>query len=145
MRKILIVLMIVFASACSNGDSTDRGKNEQADSSAMNVSTTSSSQKTTENPENIEVRSSASTPYPLVTWDSRLYRITTEEITEAEETIGEIMLMSLEATNLSPVNYSNYYEKGTKLWSIKQVDTSVAIAVEYAPGKFVKAVERSAE
>lgn len=144
MRKILIVLMIVFASACSNGDSTYRGENEQADSSSI-VSSTGSSNKTIENPENTEVRSFASTPYPLVTWDSRLYRITTEEITEVEETIGEIMLMSQEETNLSPANFSNYYEKGTKLWSIKQVDTSVAIAIEIAPGQYVKAVDPSTE
>jgi hypothetical protein len=37
-------------------------------------------------------------------------------------------------------NFSNVYEKGTKYYSIKDVSTDEAIAVEEGSGKFKKAV-----
>ncbi|MCE3202811.1 hypothetical protein [Paenibacillus sonchi] len=122
MKKTLISFLFIILIACSNDNSTVNPEN------ALPTET------------NKAVLSSY--PYPLVKWNNALYRVTTEENIDTDEPIGEILNHSNDDTNKgsTPDNSSNFYSKGTKLWSIKDVDTDEAIAVEYEPNKFVKAV-----
>lgn len=142
MKKMILILLIALASACSNGDSAKSAD----DAAAVPVSAASdNSPGEPSAAEEPEVRNFASFPYALVKWDDRIYKITSEEVIETGEIIGEITHSSLTETGTTPNNFSNRYEKGTKLWSIKEIDASDAIAIEYAPGKFVKAAIPSAE
>lgn len=122
MKRILISFLFVILTACSN------------DTSNINP------EKTTPTETNKTVLSSY--PYHLVKWNNALYRVTNEESIVIDELIGEILNHSNDDTNKesTPDNSSNFYSKGTKLWSIKDVDTNEAIAIEYEPNKFINAV-----
>lgn len=121
MKKSLIFFLIIILTACSNKIATVNPEK------TLPVETN-------------EVLSSY--PYPLVKWNNVFYSLTTEENIDVNEPIGEILNYSNDDTNKgsTPDNSSNFYQKGTKLWSIKDLDTKEAIAVEYEPNKYVKAV-----
>ena len=125
MKKIMIILSVVMISACSSGENTIDLENKPSVTAQVNTQ--------------------SSFPYPLVKWNSQVYRATTDEDFDVDEEIGEIVNHSTNETAKSPDNFSNYFKKGTKIWSIKGVDTKEAIAVEDASGKYVKAVSSAIE
>jgi len=67
--------------------------------------------------------------YYLVTWNDAVYQMTDEVVTEVESEIGKIKKHSTNESDDLPNLFSNYYKKGTKLFKIKDVETSDSIAV----------------
>jgi len=125
MKKIMIILSVVMVSACSNGENIINLENKPFVTDQRNTL--------------------ASFPYPLVKWNKQVYRVTTDEDLVVDGEIGEIVNHSTNETAESPDNFSNYFKKGTKIWSIKAVDTKEEIAVEYELGKYVKAISSAIE
>ncbi|WP_036709252.1 hypothetical protein [Paenibacillus pinihumi] len=124
MIRIMAVLFIVLVtSACS-------GINDKTGSPANNQPKTSQD----------KTQSQSSFPYPLIVWNNQQYKATIELIHEVDREIGKILNYSTDEPADTPDNFSNYFKKGTKLWSIKNVDTKQAIAVEVREGKYLKAV-----
>ena len=75
--------------------------------------------------------------YPFVVWQDTIYVVGEETVTDIEEEIGHVTKYSdMESYG---GNFSNAYPKGTKYYSIKGIDTDVAIAVQEEDGVFVKA------
>ncbi|MGO4371050.1 hypothetical protein [Paenibacillus sp. 2TAB19] len=142
MKKLILILLIALTSACSNGDTASRADDSaEAPSAAAAMADNSS----TETLKKSVTKSFASFPYALVKWNNTVYRITFAEAIMPSEEIGEIQYTSLTESGATPNNFSTEYEVGTKLWSIDQIDTSDAIAIEAAPGKYVKAVNPKTE
>ncbi|MEA0553226.1 hypothetical protein U1P98_22205 [Lysinibacillus irui] len=76
--------------------------------------------------------------YPFVVWDGYMYEVTDEKVTTIENKIGAV-------TKYSDMkeyggNFSNAYPKGTKYFSIKGIDTEIAIAVQVDKGTYLKAI-----
>ncbi|MCT2347245.1 hypothetical protein [Niallia taxi] len=80
----------------------------------------------------------ASFPYPIVKWNNQIYRITSTDVESIDEKIGEIENYSTNEQLETPDNYSNFYDKGTTLWSIKDIKTADSIAIK-AGDSYVKA------
>jgi hypothetical protein len=76
--------------------------------------------------------------YPFVVWDGYIYIVNDEYVTEIDQEIGKVTRYS--DMYQQSGNFSNVYEKGTKYYSIKDVSTDEAIAVEDGSGKYKKAV-----
>ncbi|MFD1356890.1 hypothetical protein ACFQ4X_03175 [Fictibacillus halophilus] len=76
--------------------------------------------------------------YPFVVWDGYIYIVNDEYVTEVDKEIGRVTRYS--DMYQQSGNFSNVYEKGTKYYSIKNVSTDEAIAVEDGSGKYKKAV-----
>lgn len=75
---------------------------------------------------------------PFVVWDEHIYEITDQYVTEIKDNIGKVTKYS--DMQQYPGNFSNIYEKGTKYYSIKDVSTKEAIAVQEKDDKYIKAV-----
>ena len=75
--------------------------------------------------------------YPFVVWQDTIYVVGEETVTEVEKEIGQVTKYS--DMKSYGGNFSNAYPKGTKYYSIKGIDTDVAIAVQKEDGVFVKA------
>lgn len=66
--------------------------------------------------------------YLFVVWDGYIYVISDEYVTNIDKEIGEVRKYSdMESYG---GNFSNVYPKGTKYYSILDINTEVAIAVE---------------
>ncbi|MBK3494148.1 hypothetical protein JFL43_04595 [Viridibacillus sp. YIM B01967] len=78
--------------------------------------------------------------YSLVTWDGYVYEVTDELVTEVDKEIGHVTSYS----DMEPLggNFSNTYKKGTKYFSINEISTDQAIAVQVKDDQFLKAVMR---
>ncbi|MEK4515468.1 hypothetical protein NSS64_09355 [Paenibacillus sp. FSL H8-0122] len=120
MKKVIILFLIILT-ACSNANNAGELKN---------------------NPANVDVNVESSFPYPLVIWDNQKYKVTTDEKININKVIGEILNYSTDEALIKEDtdNFSNYYPKGTQIWSIQGVDTKQAVAIEYEKNMYVKAV-----
>ncbi|MEK4851493.1 hypothetical protein NST04_16730 [Paenibacillus sp. FSL H7-0756] len=120
MKKVIILFLIILT-ACSNANNAGHLKN---------------------NPANVDVNVESSFPYPLVIWDNQKYKVTTDEKININKVIGEILNYSTDETKIEEDtdNFSNYYSKGTQIWSIQGIDTKQAVAIEYEKNKYVKAI-----
>jgi hypothetical protein len=87
--------------------------------------------------------------YLFVVWDGYIYVISDEYVTEVEEEIGRVTMYSTHEGTYSG-NFSNAYSEGTKYYSIKDVPTDEAIAVQdldekykmaFRKGKYAGAIE----
>lgn len=76
--------------------------------------------------------------HDVVTWNHEAYKVTAEVVTDIEDEIGTIKRHSTNEASVLPNLFSNKYEKGTKLFKIKDVDTAEYIAVQ-ADGVYYKA------
>lgn len=75
--------------------------------------------------------------YYFVVWDDHIYVISDETVTNIDKRIGKVTAYSdMESYG---GNFSNVYPKGTKYYSIKDVDPKVAIAVQDENGQYIKA------
>lgn len=84
-------------------------------------------------------KSSADWAYSFVVWDGDIYVVNDEEVGQVDREIGEVTKYSdMEGTYSG--NFSNTYRKGTKYFSIVDVSTDEAIAVEDVQGHYVKAI-----
>ncbi|MEC0126686.1 hypothetical protein [Paenibacillus pabuli] len=68
--------------------------------------------------------------FDVVTWKNGVYKVTNETVTEVEEEIGIIKKHSTNENNDLPNLFSNKYKKGTKLFKIKNFETTDYIAVK---------------
>lgn len=75
--------------------------------------------------------------YPFVVWDHYIYVVSDEKVTAVDREIGQVTKYS-DMESL-PGNFSNYYGKGTKYYSIKGISSNEAIAVEEFQGRYIKA------
>ncbi|QKY70675.1 hypothetical protein [Lentibacillus sp. CBA3610] len=83
--------------------------------------------------------SSANWAYRFVVWNGDMYRLSDEYVDEVSKEIGKVTKYSdIEGTYSG--NFSNEYEKGTKYFSIKDVSTDEAIAIQEKNGKYRKAL-----
>ncbi|WP_238656169.1 hypothetical protein [Paenibacillus piscarius] len=123
MKKVIIMFLIILT-ACSNANNAGDLKNNPA------------------NVANVDEKVESSFPYPLVIWDNQKYKVTTDEKININKVVGEILNYSTDETQIKEDtdNFSNYYPKGTQIWSIQGVDSKQAIAIEYEKNKYVKAV-----
>jgi hypothetical protein len=76
--------------------------------------------------------------YSFVVWDGYIYVISDEYVTEIDKKIGHVTKYSDMAQYSG--NFSNTYERGTKYYSIKNMSTDEAIAIQEGDGKYRKAV-----
>lgn len=80
----------------------------------------------------------ASWAFSFVVYDCYVYVISDEIVSDVDKEIGKVTKYSdTEGTYYG--NFSNSYKKGTKYYSIKDVHTETAIAVE-DNGTFIKAI-----
>ncbi|MGF2616555.1 hypothetical protein FZC84_02035 [Rossellomorea vietnamensis] len=77
--------------------------------------------------------------YSFVVWNDYVYVMTDEIVTDIEKEIGEVTVYS-DMEEL-PGNFSNEYSAGTKYFSITNLSTNEAIAVEVQAGNYRKAVK----
>ena len=74
----------------------------------------------------------------FVVWNGNMYVVSDEHVQKVENEIGAVTKYS--DMKQYGGNFSNIYPKGTKYFTIKDIDTDIAIAVETADGEYVKAV-----
>ena len=75
--------------------------------------------------------------YPFVVWDNHIYVVSEETVLDVEKKIGKVTKYSDMETYSG--NFSNVFRKGTKYYSIKGIDTTIAIAVQSSDGQYIKA------
>lgn len=88
-----------------------------------------------------EGTSSASWAYPFVVWDGYTYNTGNEYVNadKVDKEIGEVTVYSDKEGNYKG-NFSNIYKQGTKYYSIKGINTDVAIAIKEEDGRYKKAI-----
>ncbi|MCR8658976.1 hypothetical protein [Paenibacillus endoradicis] len=148
MKQLLVILSIILLCACSSGnnsinDSTFTaelmstptlfGKQIRSIDSEPNLTPEQTSGV-------IEVKRFADFPFPLVRWNNQIYRVTSDEVLEIGSEIGEIVTRLTSENYEQSDNSSNSFNKGTKLWSIKGIDTTEAIAVQRTEDVYIKLV-----
>lgn len=79
---------------------------------------------------NPQVNSIGSFAFQSVKWNDVIYRLSEEEVQDIDIEIGVIEQYSNIEMDETPNNYSNFLKEGTKLWSLKGVDTNDAIAIQ---------------
>ncbi|MBR2563619.1 MAG: hypothetical protein IKE29_03255 [Paenibacillus sp.] len=70
--------------------------------------------------------------FDVVTWDHGVYKVTNEKVSETEVEI-EIGIIKKHSTNESdelPDLFSNKYKKGTRLFKVKNIETTNYISVQ---------------
>ena len=75
--------------------------------------------------------------YPFVIWDDHIYVVSGETITDIEKQIGRVTKYS-DMEQYSG-NFSNTFPKGTKYYSIKGIEPTIAIAIQTIDGHYVRA------
>lgn len=85
-------------------------------------------------------KSYADWAYSFVVWDGVIYVVNDEEVDQVDREIGMVTKYSdMEGTYSG--NFSNTYRKGTKYFSIVDVSSDDAIAIEDGKGHYVKAIQ----
>ncbi|WP_082625460.1 hypothetical protein [Cytobacillus dafuensis] len=83
--------------------------------------------------------SSADWSASFVVWDGYIYHLTDEYVDEIDGEIGVVTKYSDKEGTYSG-NFSNVYEKGTKYFAIKGINTEEAIAIQEEGGKYRKVI-----
>lgn len=85
-------------------------------------------------------KSTADWAASFVVWNGDLYEIQSEEVdaNEIEKAIGKVTHYSDYEGTYSD-GFSNKYPVGTKLYKMKNIETSENIAIEIIEGQFIKA------
>lgn len=151
MKVKLIVLLLLLLCACSNQQNNSSQEAPAAKSGEgwplMNSLQAKQEDKAAQEEDSNQANDSitekyASFAFQSVKWNNTIYRLTEETISEAEveEEIGEVVTQSSTETEETPDNSSNFLAEGTKLWAIKGIDTSEAIAYERENGVYRKLI-----
>ena len=75
--------------------------------------------------------------YSFVVWNDYVYVVSEETVLNVEKEIGKVTKYS--DMEPSSGNFSNVFPKGTKCYSIKGINTTIAIAVQSSDGHYIKA------
>ncbi|WP_052302338.1 hypothetical protein [Bacillus sp. SG-1] len=75
--------------------------------------------------------------YPFIVWQGHIYVVTEEPVIDIEMKIGEVTAFS--DMQQLPANFSNEFSMGTKFYTIKNISTDNAIAVEVDNGIYHRA------
>ncbi|MBS4193581.1 hypothetical protein [Lederbergia citri] len=87
----------------------------------------------------IAPNSKASWAYSFVVWDGYVYVVSDESVENIDKEIGHVTKYSdKEGTYWG--NFSNTFKKGTKYYSITDISTNEAIAVQTSDGTYIKAI-----
>lgn len=151
MKVKLIALLLLLLCACSNQQNNSLQEAPAAKSGEgwplMNSLQAKQEDKAAQEEDSNQANDSitekyASFAFQSVKWNNTIYRLTEETISEAEveEEIGEVVTQSSTETEETPDNSSNFLAEGTKLWAIKGIDTSEAIAYERENGVYRKLI-----
>lgn len=79
--------------------------------------------------------------YPFVVWEGYIYEVVDESVPKVDRKIGHVTRFS-DMESYSG-NFSNSYKRGTKYFSIPNIKTEVAIAIEVDKGEYKKALRRA--
>lgn len=151
MKVKLIALLLLLLCACSNQQNNSLQEAPAAKSGEgwplMNSLQAKQEDEAAQEEDSNQANDSitekyASFAFQSVKWNNTIYRLTEETISEAEveEEIGEVVTQSSTETEETPDNSSNFLAEGTKLWAIKGIDTSEAIAYERENGVYRKLI-----
>lgn len=82
--------------------------------------------------------------FEFVTWNHEVYKMTADVIPDSDlqEQLGIIKKYSTYESTKIPNLFSNKYEKGTKLFKIKNINTDESIAVSTKDGTIYKAIKQ---
>ncbi|MEG6565426.1 hypothetical protein V6B95_00450 [Thermoanaerobacterium saccharolyticum] len=78
----------------------------------------------------------------IIILNGETYVGTSDDVTSIDKKIGTIKYFSTRETNINNTIFSNYYEVGTNLYSIPNVSTKDAIAVEISKNQYIKAINK---
>jgi hypothetical protein len=67
-------------------------------------------------------------PYPMLKWNNRLYRITSYNVSNVGDFLGEIIYSPISL--ITPNNSTSYFPNGTKLYLIPGIKPTEAVAYE---------------
>ncbi|MEV5026693.1 hypothetical protein [Paenibacillus sp. LPE1-1-1.1] len=65
-------------------------------------------------------------PYPMLKWNNRLYRITSYNVSNVGDFLGEIIYSPISL--IEPNNSTSYFPNGTKLYLIPGIKPTEAVA-----------------
>lgn len=146
-----IVLSFVLLCACSTMDETtaEVSKPHSSFSSkqlfnerlVQSTPTPNNSESNTNDESDSNTYQIKSYPGPFVKLNGKTYYVTDNTDIEVDEEINEVATHITDERETAD-NYSNFYPKGAKVWSIKDVSPDEAIAIEYPTGTFTKCVIR---
>lgn len=122
----LLLFLVILLAGCENGN-----KNGSETQQAKAIS----------NPPTETTGSSASWPFArMIKFQDRIYVGVEEKVESVEGKLGEIKHLQTRETFKVPDESSNYYKEGTALYQITGVPVESGLAVEAAPGQYVKAL-----
>jgi len=78
----------------------------------------------------------------IIILNGESYVGTSDDVTSIDKKIGTIKYFSTGETNINNTIFSNYYKVGTNLYSIPNVNTKDAIAVEISKNHYIKAINK---
>ncbi|MDK2805357.1 MAG: hypothetical protein PWQ94_521 [Thermoanaerobacterium sp.] len=78
----------------------------------------------------------------IIILNGETYVGTSDDVTSIDKKIGTIKYFSTGETNINDTIFSNYYKVGTNLYSIPNVSTKDAIAVEISKNHYIKAINK---
>ncbi|WP_168123161.1 hypothetical protein [Paenibacillus sp. HB172176] len=135
LRKLLLLMTVVCTSACSS-------HNHALPQSAADVAGNTIVVPAGEGKGDLQTDTtngiSASFAFPAVTWNNVIYAITSTDVDEVDELLGEIEIRYTIETRDESSRSSNSLPKGTKIWSITDIPVDEALAAEIEAGTFVK-------
>ncbi|WP_336785379.1 hypothetical protein [Paenibacillus sp. MMO-177] len=122
----LLLFLVILLAGCGTGNKNS-SETQQA--------------KAKINPPTETTGSSASWPFArMIKFQDRIYVGVEEKVESVEGKLGEIKHLLTQANFDEPDESSNYYKEGTALYQIAGVPVESGIAVEAAPGQYVKAL-----
>lgn len=152
-RVTTIVLFFLLLCACSNLNKTKIEGSKPLNYStfpssrpldeklAMQTHSPNNTESTTNDENNSTTHEIKSYPAPFIKLDGKIYFVTDTTDAEVDEEISEISKQITDERETAD-NYSNFFPKGAKVWSIKDTSPDEAIAIEYPKGTFTKCVLR---
>lgn len=76
----------------------------------------------------------------MIAWNGNVYVATSDQVTNIGEKIGTIQYYSDRENESKPNDFSNYFQSGTELYAIANVQTEHAITVKVDETHYLKAV-----
>ncbi|MBO0992936.1 hypothetical protein [Bacillus sp. SD088] len=75
-----------------------------------------------------------------IVFQGSVYVAQDEQVEKVEEKVGTIEYHSSREGDSKEGNFSNYYEVGTDIFKISDIDTTEAIAIEVSNGHYIRAI-----